>query len=254
MKIGAREVGPGHPCYIIAEAGTGHFAPGEIERLDKALDLVDAAADAGADAVKFQLFVPDEPLFCPVDGDEKRWKRWSWTLLPFNEWVQVKLLCEERGIDFLASAFQPSAVEWLKMLKVPAYKVASRAAASYPYESVPGPFLISTGAKDWAMGRFPLRSDRMMLLHCVAEYPVPLGRARYPECYEDDGGAVGGLSDHSGTVWPGLDAMARGCPLLEVHFTLDRREAGPDASVCLTTDQLKLLCEARDGFAALRQN
>jgi N-acetylneuraminate synthase len=125
--------------------------------------------------------------------------------------------------------------------------VASRAAATYPYDVVPGPFIISNG-----MGQAPIvetvRPKKWMFLQCVSKYPTPLQDARW------SGPATMGLSDHSGTVWPGLDAMARGCPMLEVHFAVPEFDAGNDKPVCLTIDQLKLLCEARDGFAALRSN
>ncbi len=242
MKIGTREIGNGQPCYIIAEAGTGH-----VGNLVVAIRLVRAAADSGADAVKFQMFVPDEPLFCPLDGDGRRRKRWNETAMEFYHWEMVKNACDAEGITFLASAFQPTAVQWLKQLNVAAYKVASRAAATYPYDAVPGPFIISDGMCHLPNPN-PVYPENTIFLNCRMEYPTPLADAYW--CSEPDEG----LSDHSGTIWPGLDAMARGCPMLEVHFAIDKDDAGNDAPVCLTVDQLKLLCEARDAFAALRQN
>ncbi len=133
MKIGNREIG--EKTFIIAEAGVGFVGPNPPhardiigERLSRALNYVDAAYQADADAVKFQMFVPDEKLFCPLRGDRKRWKLWKQSFLTFDEWRLVKRLCDDIGIIFLASVFQPTAIEWLKELKVEAYKVASRAA------------------------------------------------------------------------------------------------------------------------------
>jgi N-acetylneuraminate synthase len=251
MKIGSREIGNGQPCYIIAEAGTGYLASSEGGRSINALAFAMQALQAGADAVKFQLFVPDEPLFCPLDGDDRRLVRWSQTIMPLDRWAEIKRDCEEEGITFLASAFQPTAVQWLKELNVAAYKVASRAAASYPYDAVPGPFIVSNG-RGWDA---PAPKDRTIWLDCLMEYPTPLNVAGWDDVadWADISAIRTGLSDHSGTIWPGLDAMARGCPMLEVHFAIDKADAGNDAAVCLSVDQLKLLCEARDAFWEMRK-
>ena len=254
MKIGQCEIGNGQPCYIVAEAGTNHADEQDIIlKYDKARRLVRAAWEAGADAVKFQMFVPDEPLFCPLDRDERRWKRWNWSMMPFHYWQLVAGFCDRLGITFLASAFQPTAVQWLKQLGVKAYKVASRAAATYPYDAVPGLFIVSDGMVGGSADAMALRRKReadSIWLQCRSKYPTPLAEAQWD--WDLDYGDRG-LSDHSGTIWPGLDAMARGCPMLEVHFAIDKADAGNDAPVVLTVDQLKLLCEARDAFAAMRQ-
>lgn len=254
MKIGTREIGNGNPCYIIAEAGTGHVADQVIHRQNKAIALCQAAAAAHADAVKFQMFVPDEPLFCPVDGDDKRRVRWNKSILGLMDWQEIADYCYSAlHIDFFASAFQPTAVQWLKQLGVKAYKVASRAAATYPYDAVPGLFIVSDGMVGGSADAMALRRKReadSIWLQCRSKYPTPLAEAQWD--WDLDYGDRG-LSDHSGTIWPGLDAMARGCPMLEVHFAIDKADAGNDAPVVLTVDQLKLLCEARDAFAAMRQ-
>ena len=253
MKIGSRQIGNGQPCYIIAEAGTGYCHEDGTERIWRAIHLAGRARTAGADAVKFQMFCRDEPLFCPMPGDDKRWERWNSCMIALEGWKRVKQHCDEVGITFLASAFQVNTVRWLLKLNVAAYKVASRAAATYPYDAVPGPFIISNGldvvlpfagdGREWAW------------LQCVMQYPTPLKEARWWMAMKIAGSLpLTGLSDHSGTVWPGLDAMARGCPMLEVHFAVPEFDAGNDAPVCLTIDQLKLLCEARNGFAALRSH
>jgi sialic acid synthase SpsE len=231
--------GKSWPC-IVGEAGTGHL--GSVIR---AKELVHQAHAAGADAVKFQIFTPHEELFCPYEGDERRHQRWWDTSLTLDEWRTVKQKADDLGIDFLASAFQPTAVEWLKELNVSAYKVASRAAKTYPYDSVPGPFIISTG---FGVPLFPGPVDGFpdpvcYPLHCVPKYPCPLSEARYPTF--DGNLSFSGLSDHSGTPWPAMDALARGAKIIEVHFG---DKEGPDGPVNLTLDELKLICDFRDAL------
>lgn len=245
MRLGKHEISSDR-TFIIAEAGTNYASPRAGSPCGRALKYTYAAAEAGADAVKFQMFVPDEPLFCPVEGDDRRWERWALTCMPPDDWRLVKAECERHGLVFLASAFQPTAVQWLKSLGVEAYKVASRARETYPYDSVPGPFIVSTNfnsAED-------LSADNAAFLHCVPIYPAPLEF----HCFWPETGA--GLSDHTGDIWAGLHAITHGASMLEVHFSIhdDKHDAGNDAPVCLTLDQLEFLCEARDVFAALRSD
>lgn len=221
--------------YIIAEAGTSHAHPDAYRRYSLAVRHVCLAAEAGADSIKFQMFVPDAGLFCPMPGDEARWARWRNTCLSFDEWRQLKDLAFKLKIDLLFSAFQHEAVDWCRQLTPRYYKVASRAAKTYPYDSVPGPFLVSNG-----MYNPPSSRLGVLVLSCCSKYPAPLDQCRWD-------GRSDGLSDHSGTVWPGLDAINREAPFLEVHFS--DAPGGNDPN--LTVDQLKLLCDARDGFARM---
>jgi len=222
-------------AYIIAEAGTSHAG-----KVRSALQLVDAAHNAGADAVKFQMFTPREELFCPMEGDENRWAWWNQSMMRFSQWKRVKEHADKLGIHFLSSVFQHTGIEWLKKLDPPAWKVASRAAETFPYHNAPGPFLISTGIY------FPQpTSPADVFLQCEMKYPTPLSEARFDEDF-------GGLSDHSGTIYPALDAMARGAQVIEVHMKLD--DTGPDATSAIFPCDLKQICEARDGFAAMHQD
>lgn len=223
--------------YVIAEAGTSHAHPDPYRRYSLAMRHVCLAAEAGADAVKFQLFIPDEPLFCPLPGDERRWERWKTTFLSLEEWRQIQQLAFKLKIDLLFSAFQHEAVDWCRQMALRYYKVASRAAKDYPYDKVPGPFIVSNG-----MHPTPGNLRDAWTLHCVSQYPVALENSRWPL-----DSLTSGLSDHSGTPWPGLDAIARNAKFLEVHFTDGDKSNDPN----LTVDQLKLLCQARDGFARL---
>ena len=222
--------------------------------------LVKAAHRAGADAVKFQMFTPREELFCPMEGDENRWARWNESMLKFSEWKRVKEFADELGIHFLASVFQKTGIEWLKELNPVAWKVASRAAEMFPCDDVyPGPFIISLGCfeEKYVGGFYPqTRGGRCewIGLDCRLKYPCPLKFAKWRggEEWGENNYSYKGLSDHSGTVFPALDAMARGAEVIEVHFALRKEDAGPDREVSLTPAELKQITEARDGFAAMR--
>jgi N,N'-diacetyllegionaminate synthase len=223
---------------IIAEAGTNHADDRRTVRVHKAMRLASAAKHAGADFVKFQWFT-GKPLFCPMEGDEARWIRWHASVLSFDEWREVHQFCKDINIGFLASVFDIEALELLTLLQPPFYKVASRAVEKYPYNLTPGPYLISN-AFDM---KLPLGRE-FFLLDCSPKYPTPLEEARWDH-------RTSGLSDHSGSIWPGVDAILRGAGFLEVHFGVDLRDCGPDTAVCLTEHELATLCEARDAASAL---
>ncbi len=120
-------------------------------------------------------------------------------------------------------------------------KVARRAATSFPMDDAPGPFLISDG--------FLYDDDRLpgdkefWVLSCMSEYPTPLNKAWMKRGWL-------ALSDHSGTIYPALDAMSRGAQVIEVHIKLN--EKGPDAESSITPYNLRQICEARDAFAEMR--
>lgn len=231
--------------YIIAEAGTGYARASITERKVLAISYADRARAAGADAVKFQMFLPHEDLFCPMPGDERRWARWNDCFLHFEEWREVKHHCDDIGIDFLASAFQNTAVAWCLRLELKYYKVAYRARHTYPSGMVPGPYLVSAGRSDYVP--FGERDYHRLLV--VPEYPSPLA-----DSFLDDDKPWCGLSDHSGTVWPGLHAIAIGSPFLEVHFDFYYAPDNPDRAVCISTEDLSILCEFRDAVAERKTN
>ena len=225
--------------YIIAEAGTGHYDADHFVRREKAWALTKAAKAAGADAVKFQAFF-DEPLFCPYEGDEKRWERWEKTLLTGPAWCDLLEQTDRIGIDLLLSVFSQQGIALLKEMKPRYIKVASRAAKTFPYDELEGPFLVSTGMEPSCV-----RPRSAFWLQCDAAYPCRM--RQWHRLYD-------GLSDHSGTIWPGMDAIFGGAEFLEVHFTIPGTDPGPDAPVCLTLEQLKLLTGARDAVATMRGN
>lgn len=229
--------------YIIVECGTGHQSPDSAERHGRALQLVQSCAHAGADAAKFQLFVPGEPLFCPMPGDENRWRRWNNTILSEAQWRDVKKYGEDFNIDVFWSVFQLAALDMLERLRPRYVKVASRANKTFPYDCLTTPHIISRresgelGSRIWPNGT--------KFLKCIPQYPSPLPDMPDDWCHKNEG-----LSDHSGTIYPGLLAISDGAEFLEVHVGADE---GPDGRVCLSWAQLKLLCDYRDAVATMRQ-
>lgn len=223
--------------FIIAEAGTCHAAEYEGARVRQAMDYVDAAKAANADAIKFQVF--DRPssdsMFCWIEGDEERYQRWWDSTIPLSGWKKVKKFAEDEGLVFLASMFEHHTVSWLNELGCVATKVASRATRNFPYYKAPKPYLVSNG-----MYKAP-QIDGVIVLQCESLYPsFAKWEGRHP-----------GFSDHSATPWRAMDAMARGCRLIEVHFYIEEDDAGPDLPASLTLEQLELVCEARDGLSSL---
>lgn len=250
---------------VIAEVGQNHEGS-----LGLAHAFVDAVADAGADAVKFQTHIaaaessPREPWrvrFSPEDASRyDYWKR-----MEFSEeaWGGLRRHAGERGIAFLSSPFSLEAVELLERVGVQAWKIGSGEVTNAPLlrrVAASGlPVLLSTGMSPWAEIDAAVRSVRaggapLALLQCTSAYPtapeqVGLNvlaelRARY-DC-------PAGLSDHSGTIWPSIAAVALGARVLEVHVTLSREMFGPDVPASVTTGELRALVEgARFVEAAL---
>jgi N-acetylneuraminate synthase len=264
VLIGNRRVSRQDPALVIAEVGQAH--EGSFHR---ALEYVDAVADAAADAVKFQTHIAacesslDEPFRVAMSGpDRTRYDYWKRMEFTEAQWSALADRARARGLIFLSSPFSVEAVELLSRVGMPAWKVGSGEFRSRELMSAirraGGPVLLSTGMSRYdeiaAMVDELRREDTpFALLQCTSRYPVPLEevglnvmeelRARF--------GCPVGLSDHSGSVFPGLAAMARGAELLEVHVILDRSHPGPDASSSLTPAELGHLVAARDAFARM---
>lgn len=228
---------------VIAEAGTWHAGSVSL-----AHDLIKAARQAGANAIKFQMFSPeDEPVFCPLPGDEDRRARWRASALPLKAWKSLRF--DTPGIDIIWSIFQKSLIPWLHELDPRYAKVALRARETFPYDQLPGPFLISVDPKQRPReirGVYLPPRERCFYLQCRMSYPTPLRESRWTGVYD-------GLSDHSGTIWPAMDAICNGAHFIELHVRPKKAdEKHPDYPVSLTFDELKLICEMRDAAAALR--
>jgi N,N'-diacetyllegionaminate synthase len=240
-------------CLVIGEVAQAHDGS-----LGTAHAFIDAIAAAGAGAVKFQTHIaaaestPREPWrvrFSPQD--ESRYDYWKRMELTEEQWAGLKTHAEERGLLFLSSPFSVEAAEMLERLGMKAWKVASGEVSNpvlFDYLIGTGkPVLLSTGMSsldeiDAAVKRI---EAPLAVMQCTTAYPCPpekLGLNMIPFFRERYGCAVG-LSDHSGTIYPGLAAVTLGAEVLEVHVTLSREAFGPDVPASLTTAELRQLVE-----------
>ncbi|GAB7021546.1 N-acetylneuraminate synthase [Salidesulfovibrio brasiliensis] len=249
--------------YIIAEAGVNHDG-----RLERALELVDVAADAGADAVKFQTFRSGD-LVCSHAGKAEYQKRTTDPGQSQQEMLRALELdlaahealihrCGERGIEFLSTPFDPASVDLLAGLGLKTFKVPSGEITNLPYlrqvaahaERV----VMSTGMAELdeiaaaldVLAAEGVPADAVTLLHCNSAYPTPpedLNLRAMPAMLERFGteypGLRAGLSDHSVGIEAPLAAVAMGATLVEKHFTLDRDADGPDHQASLAPQELK---------------
>ena len=250
MNIGHRRIGPDEPPLVIVEAGINH--EGEI---GKALQLVDAAADAGAEVVKFQCHITEQELV-PTDmtpgkiSKERLWDIIKRCELTESEERRVQAHCAERGVMYLSTPFSREAADRLDAMGVPAFKIGSGECNNLPLlehiASKGKPMILSTGMNDLASVERSVAAIRkagvpVALMHCTSMYPTPHDKVRLG-AIEDLHRAFPdmpvGLSDHSLGTWTCLGAVALGASLLEKHFTLSRQWPGPDTGISIEPDEL----------------
>jgi N-acetylneuraminate synthase len=268
FAIAGREIGPGQPPFVIAELSGNHN--GELGR---ALALVDAAAEAGADAVKLQTYTADT-ITLDHDGPGFRIEDGLWAGRTLHDlyreaatpWAWHEALFErarERGVICFSSPFDDTAVGLLEGLDAPAYKIASFEAVDLPLIARAAqsgrPLIISTGmtspaeigeAVDTARGA----GAQVALLHCVSAYPARFDDAnlRMIPHLAADYGCIAGLSDHTPGTAAAVAAVALGACIIEKHVTLSRADGGPDAAFSLEPDELRRLVEdCRHAWEAL---
>ena len=243
-------------CFIIGEVAQAHDGS-----LGMAHAYIDAIANAGADAIKFQTHIaaaestPDEPWRVKFsEQDATRYDYWKRMEFTETQWRGLKKHSEEKGLQFLSSPFSVEAVELLSRVGVAAWKVASGEVSSKPmFERMIAtglPMIVSTGMSsldeiDTAVERVKASGLPLTLLQCTSVYPCPpekIGLNLIPFFRERYGCAVG-LSDHSGTIYAGLAAATLGIDVLEVHVTFSRQMFGPDVPASVTTMELRQLTE-----------
>lgn len=248
----------------MADVGQSHQGS-----FDRACAYIEAVGGTGADAIKFQTHMAafesslDEPFRIDMNGkDQTRYDYWKRMEFSNEQWAELAHRAKKRGLIFLSSAFSVEAVLLLARIDMPAWKIGSGEFRSFELmEAIQRhhkPILLSTG-----MSRYDeiermveyLRGNHIphALLQCTSKYPTPLEdvglnvihefRRRY--------NCPVGLSDHSGSIYPGLAAMAQGADLLEVHVILDRSHAGPDATASLTPGEIRELVKSRDAFSRM---
>ena len=244
IKIGDRYVGDGEPVYIIAEIGSNF--DGNLEQAKK---LVDFAKEAGADATKFQSFIPDKIIakkgFPTKDSFQAKWDKsvyevYSDAMFP-REWHgEIARYCREKKIHFFSSPYDSEAVDLLDEIGVPAFKIGSGEITNLSFLEYVArkrkPIILGTGAS--TLGEIEeavntirtVGNEDIILLQCVTNYPSPIEQAniRAMVALGETFQVLVGYSDHSpGSVVP-LGAVALGACVIEKHFTFDKTRKGPD--------------------------
>ncbi|MGQ0778587.1 MAG: N-acetylneuraminate synthase family protein [Pseudonocardiales bacterium] len=244
-------------AVVIGEVGQAHDGS-----LGTAHAFIDAIADAGADAVKFQTHIAaaesrtDEPWRVKFSyADDTRYEYWQRMEFTADAWAGLRRHAEDRGIAFLSTPFSLEAVDLLRRVGVAAWKVASGEVANPPLLDAVAqtgePVLLSSGMSGWAELDGAVERLRgagagpLAVLQCTSAYPAgpeQLGLNVLGEVRERYG-CPAGLSDHSGTIFPALAAVTLGGRVIEVHVTLSREMFGPDVAASVTTSELRQLVD-----------
>lgn len=265
FSIGSFQVGTAGRTFIIAEVAQAHDGS-----LGLAHSFIDAVADSGADAIKFQTHIAaaestrDEQFRIPLSGqDETRWDYWKRMEFTEDQWRGLAEHAMRRGIVFLSSPFSVEAVSLLTRIGMPAWKLGSGEVFNSQIldaiASTGAPVLLSSGMSNYsdiacAVEQVRERGLPFAIFQCTTQYPTSLKDVGLNVINElrHRFNCPTGLSDHSGTVFPSLAAMATGADLLEVHVTFDRRMYGPDSTSSVTMAELAELVSANKAFATMR--
>jgi N,N'-diacetyllegionaminate synthase len=241
-------------CIVVGEVAQSHDGS-----LGLAHAFVDAIANAGADAVKFQTHIaaaestPQEPWRIQFSRqDATRYDYWKRMEFSEEQWLGLKRHADERGLLFLSSPFSEAAVDLLERVGMEAWKVASGEMSNTllldAMLRTKKPMLLSSGMSDLdeldaAVERVRAKHVPFAVMQCTTMYPCPpekVGINLLDEFRSRYSSAVG-LSDHSGTIYPGLAAATLGAEIVEVHIALSREMFGPDVPASITTTELEQL-------------
>lgn len=259
--IGVRVVGTGAPVFIVAEAGVNHNGDPALAR-----QLVDVAAQAGADAVKFQTFrseslvtrnAPKAAYQCETTGaGEGQLEMLARLELTLDQHAEIQAHCAKRGILFFSTPFDETSADVLEKLGVQLFKLPSGEITNLPLlrhvASKGKPIILSTGMSTLAEVSEAVTAIRgagdppLALLHCLSAYPAPASEInlRAMDTLREQFGCPVGLSDHTLGIEVAIAAVARGAAIVEKHFTLDKRLPGPDHEASLAPTELAALVQA----------
>jgi len=262
IEINNRRIGPGCPCYIVAEMSANHN-----QDYDEAVKIVEAAAAAGADAVKLQTYTPDTlTIDCDREhfqiGEGTIWqgqnlyRLYSQAYTPWKWQPELKKVADRLGLDLFSTPFDATAVDFLEEMAVPAHKIASFEIVDLPLirrvAETGKPIILSTGMAtlaeiEEAAGVIgDAGNQQLALLKCTSSYPAKPDHMNLT--------TIGhlsrtfkvpvGLSDHTLDIAVPVTAVALGASIVEKHFTLSRSAAGPDSEFSLQPDEFKAMVKA----------
>ena len=258
VEIAGHRIGPGQPCFIIAEAGVNHN--GDIQMAKR---LVEAAARAGASAVKFQTFkaehlvTPDAPKAGyqkeAAGSAESQFDMLRRLELSPETHMSLRDYCSQQGILFMSTPFDEESADFLDRLGVPVFKLPSGELTNLPFLAHVGckgrPMIVSTGMSSLEEVSAAVRTIEeagnrdLILLHCVSDYPANPADANLRAMYTmaETFHVPVGYSDHTPGIEVALAAVAMGACVIEKHFTLDRNLPGPDHRASLEPGELAAL-------------
>lgn len=262
MQIGNRHIGTGSPVYIVAEVSANHN-----QSFERAVQIVHAAKDAGANAIKLQTYTPDT-ITLRSDREVFRIKGgtlWDGRTLhdlyadastPWDWHPKLQKVATDAGLDFFSSPFDFSAVDFLESLNLPAYKIASPEIVDLPLIEKAArtgkPLIISTGMASREEIQEALETARrsgaieIALLKCTSAYPAPAEEMHLrtiPELTRIFG-VPAGLSDHTLGIVAPVAAVGLGACIIEKHLTLSRSDPGPDSAFSLEPHEFRAMVDA----------
>jgi N,N'-diacetyllegionaminate synthase len=251
VRIANKCIGDGERPFLIAEVAQAHDGS-----LGTAHAYIEAIAEAGADAVKFQTHIAAAESTTRENfrvrvfpQDETRYDYWKRMEFSIDQWEGLAKHAKDRGLIFLSTPFSLMAIDLLERVGVPAWKVGSGDITNLPLlDRVAGsgkPIILSSGMSPWkdldvAVGIMRDHRTEFGMLQCTSDYPCAPAKiglniiAEIKQRY----GCTSGLSDHSGTVFASLAAAALGAEIIEVHVVFSRRCFGPDVSASVTIEEL----------------
>jgi pseudaminic acid synthase len=262
IEINGRFIGPGYPMYIVAEMSANHN-----QDFEQAVRILQAAKEAGADAVKLQTYTPDTlTIACDNDyfriGQGTIWEGrnlydlYGEAYTPWEWQPKLKEIANDLGLDLFSSAFDATAVDFLEEMEVPAYKVASFEIVDLPLirrvAQTGKPIIMSSGMATLAEIDEAVRTAReagatqIALLKCTSAYPAPpeeMNLRTIPHLSQAFG-VPAGLSDHTLGIAVPMVAVALGACIVEKHFTLSRDVPGPDSAFSLEPHEFKAMVDA----------
>lgn len=262
ITINGRRIGPGEPTYIIAEMSANHN-----QDFDVAVQIVKAAATAGADAVKFQTYTADtltidaDTDYFQIEGTalwdgQSLHALYAEASMPWEWHEALKAKALDLGLDWFSTPYDASAVDFLEKLDMPVYKVASFENGDLPLlrriAQTGKPVIMSTGMADLAQIDESVRTlraagcEQLALLKCTSAYPAPpdaMHLRTIPHLAETFG-VVSGLSDHTLGIAAPVASVALGACIIEKHFTLSRDIPSADSAFSLEPAEFKAMVEA----------